>query len=120
MVVRNLDLSYPTIVSSLVEAVPELRAALAQHVRDNDVVMQHVFFGCDVVPFVLAACKAGDVEIVGRCLAVLEAALTCSDERTRGLVSVSFVEQVGPWESDMGSFVGAWPPALAQEATHYA
>jgi hypothetical protein len=80
------DLSYGEVVGAVVEAVPELREALAEHVRDNDEVLQHVFFGCDLVPFVLAAWKAGDAELVGRCLEVLEAAMVSPDPRTRELV----------------------------------
>ncbi|MET8147893.1 hypothetical protein ACIBSW_25070 [Actinoplanes sp. NPDC049668] len=54
------------------EAVPELREALVEHVRDYDEILQHVFFGSVLVPFVVAAWKAGNSELVGRCLEVLE------------------------------------------------
>ncbi|WP_412745542.1 hypothetical protein [Krasilnikovia sp. MM14-A1004] len=113
------DLSFDGVVGSVVEAVPELREALAEHVRDNDEVLQHVFFGCDLVPFVVAAWKQGDTELVGRCLEVLEAAMASPDPRTRELVSVSFVEQVGPWDPDVKPFVATWPAALAAEAALY-
>ncbi len=43
------------VVDALAAAVPELRDALAGHLRDNGELPAHVFLGCDVVPFVLAA-----------------------------------------------------------------
>ena len=109
-------MSYESIVATVVKAVPELGPALAEHIDDNDEVLPHLFFGCDVVPFVLAAWKAGEADVVRRCLDVLEAALASSDERTRELVSVSFVESIGPWEPDVQPFVATWPERLAREA----
>ena len=113
------DLSYDGVVGSVVEAVPELREALAEHLQDNDEILPHVLFGCDLVPFVLAAWEAGNAEIVGRCLEVLEAAMVSSDPRTRELAAVSFVESVGPWEPEVKPFVSTWPAALAAEAALY-
>jgi hypothetical protein len=113
------DLSYDGMVRSVVETVPELGEALAEHVRDNDEILPHVFFGCDLVPFVVAAWKAGNADLVGRCLEVLEAAMVSPDPRTREVVSVSFVESVGPWEPEVKPFVATWPAALAREAALY-
>jgi hypothetical protein len=114
-----MDLTYEGVVPTVVAAGPELRDELAAHIRDNDDVLPHVFVGGSVVPFVLQAWTSGRTEAVERCLAVLEAALGSDDERTRNLVSVSFVENVGPWEPGMRPFVATWPPGLAQEATFY-
>ncbi|WP_249999386.1 hypothetical protein [Actinoplanes sp. M2I2] len=116
----TLDLSYGGVVGTVVEAVPELRAALDEHVRDNGEVLPHVFFACDLAPFVLAAWQAGDAEVLGRCLAVLEAALTSPDRDTWNLVAVSFVEAVGPWEPEIKAWAAGWPPALAAQAATYA
>ena len=52
----------PGWVRSDVEAMPESCAALLEHVRHNDEVQTHVFFGSDLVPFVVAAWTAGDAE----------------------------------------------------------
>jgi hypothetical protein len=117
--VADWDLGYDGIVATVVEAAPELRPALAEHVEDNDEVLPHVFFGCDLVPFVLAAWRAGDTDVVRRCLDVLEAGLGSSDERTQELISVSFVESVGPWDVDVAPFVATWPERLAREARFY-
>ncbi|HWL96186.1 MAG TPA: hypothetical protein VNP20_02520, partial [Nocardioidaceae bacterium] len=51
--------------------------------------------------------------------ALLEAGLGSSDERTRELISVSFVESVGPWDADVEPFVATWPERLAREARFY-
>ncbi|MET7965995.1 hypothetical protein [Micromonospora sp. NPDC005305] len=110
------DLTYGGVVPALIEVVPELRDALNEHIRDNDEILQHVFFGCDVVPFVLDAWKHRRADILARCLAFLDAAMASPDPRTRELVAVSFVESVGPWDSTMADFVAIWPQALAEEA----
>ncbi|MEH0985019.1 DUF7674 family protein [Micromonospora sp. CPCC 205556] len=108
------DLTYGGVVPALIEVVPELRDALNEHIRDNDEILQHVFFGCDVVPFVLDAWKHGRAGVLARCLGFLDAAM--ASPSTRELVAVSFVEAVGPWDSTMADFIAIWPQALAEEA----
>ncbi|WP_334520390.1 DUF7674 family protein [Micromonospora psammae] len=101
---------------ALVEVVPELRDALNEHMRDNDEILPHVFFGCDVVPFVLDAWERGRANVLARCLAFLDAAMASPDPSTRELVAISFVESVGPWDPAMADFIAIWPQALAEEA----
>ncbi|WP_446210335.1 DUF7674 family protein [Micromonospora sp. IBSANI012] len=110
------DLTYGGVVPALIEVVPELRSALNEHIRDNDEILPHVFFGCEVVPFALDAWKHGRADVLARYLAVLDAAMVSPDPSTRELVAVSFVESVGPWDPTMADFIAIWPRALAEEA----
>jgi len=109
-------LAYRRVIIELVAAVPELRPVLDRHIRENDEILQHVFLGVDVAPFVLAAWNEGRADIVARCLDFLEEAAGCADRDTRGLVCVSFVEAVEPWRPERAAFVATWPEALAREA----
>lgn len=110
------DLTYGGVVPTLIEVVPELRDALDEHIRDNDEILPHVFFGCVMVPFVLNAWKHGRADALARCLAFLDAAMASPDPSLRELVAVSFVEAVGPWDPMMADFIAIWPQALAEEA----
>ena len=110
------DLSYSTVVPALVAAVPELREDLDCHLFNESGILQHVFFAIDVTPFVIDAWRQGQIELVNRCLAFLERALSSDDPDTRSLVATSFVHQVGPWDPEMAAFIKTWPPALSRSA----
>ncbi|MEV6635382.1 NUDIX domain-containing protein [Actinoplanes sp. NPDC051470] len=115
LLAESRDLSYEGVIRSLVREVPELREALAAHIASHGEVLQHVFLDLDVTPFVLAAWRAGDTELVRRCLYLLEDAMTSTDPRTRGLAA-AFVEGVQPWDPAVKPFVALWPAALSRQA----
>jgi hypothetical protein len=95
------DLTYETIHELLVEAIPEFRPVLEEHLRDQEgEVLQHVMFG-DLTGFVLAARDRGDRALVARCWAFLDHAANSPRPRVSNLVAVSFVENVGPWKPKM-------------------
>ena len=108
-------MQYETVIDDLVSEVPEFEPTIRKHVEANDSPLPHVLFG-DFTRFVVAAWQDGNVELVGRCLDVLERALAEDDPRLHELVAASFVENVGVWEPGMASFVETWPPALQSEA----
>ena len=60
--------------------------------------------------------ERGDHDLVGRCLELLEEAIRSSDELVENLVSVSFVESVGPWDDSKLDFIATWPVGLREEA----
>ena len=110
------ELTYDTLDAVLVDAIPEFRSALDEHLRDHDgEVFQHVLLG-DFTRFVLAARDRGDHALVDRCLAVLELAAQSPRPRMTNLVAVSFVENVAPWEPHVQSFVATWPDGLRRMA----
>lgn len=110
------EMAYDDVVDRLVRRLPEFRDALNEHLRDNDGLLPHVLFG-DLTRFVLRARKDGHDDIVRRALAFLDEALRHGDERTKNLVAVSFVENVGPWDPQQARFIEEWPQALRDEAT---
>lgn len=107
--------TYEKVTDELAEAVPEFRSTIQEHIADNGEALQHVLFG-DLTRFVEAAWEEGDEELVRRCLAFLESALTNGDEKTNNLVAVSFVENVGPWDKEKSGFIETWPTGLRAEA----
>ncbi|MCP4965810.1 MAG: hypothetical protein GY926_11290 [bacterium] len=111
------DLTYGAIHAALVDAVPEFRPELEEHLSDHDgEVLPHLLFG-DLTRFVLAARDRGDHALVERCLAFLESVVRSPRHRLLNLVAVSFVENVGPWQPGMASFIEGWPEELKRIAT---
>jgi len=99
----------------LVEAVPEFAATLDEHVKTFDELLPHVLFG-DLTAFVTAAHKAGEDELVKRCLEFLDDALTHGDPKVANLVHVSFVENTQPWDPENAPFIATWPATLQSAA----
>lgn len=111
------DLTYDAIHGALVAAVPECRPVLEEHVEFYGEVFPHVLFG-DLTRFILSQRQQGVDEVVAKSLAFLEDAAQSNDPLVENLVAVSFVENVGPWDSAMAAFIEGWPPhlqALASE-----
>jgi hypothetical protein len=95
--------------------VPEFGSSIDEHIDDFDEVLPHILFG-DFTRFVLAAHERGDREVEQRCLEFLDLALRDGDEMVQNLVSVSFIENVGPWDPDHADFIASWPQALRVDA----
>jgi hypothetical protein len=108
--------AYPHVIVELVAAVPELREDLVAHIVNQDDILGYVFVELDVTPMILAAWRAGRIELVDRCLAFLEAAMRGGDPETYNLIAVAFVEAIGPCDPAMEPFIAAWPEALTREA----
>jgi hypothetical protein len=113
--IRWMTRSYGTAHVRLLDAVPEFRSAVEEHVADHGEVLPHVLFA-DLTRFVLVAQEAGDQQLVLRVLRHLDSEMRLGDEKVQELVAVSFVENVGPWEDAMSEVIGTWPVALRQEA----
>jgi hypothetical protein len=74
-----------------VAAIPELQAALAEHVRDNDELLPHVFFG-DVSRFARDVARVRDDELARRLADALERMAASPDGDVVNAIHVSFVE----------------------------
>ena len=103
------------VTPSLLDAVPEFRPSVDEHIKTYGEVLHHVLFG-DLTRFVLAARGRGEDALVKRTVAWLDTALREGDKDVRNLVAVSFVENVGPWSETARTFVESWPHALRVEA----
>jgi hypothetical protein len=66
---------------------------MSEHVRDNDEVLPHVFFG-DLTRYVHSEVAHGRSDTVRRILVVLEMTVASQDQRTRDLVGASFLENL--------------------------
>lgn len=89
-------------VTSLAARFPGLRPLLDEHRRDNfGKVLPHIIF-YDVTQYVLSRFADGSVAARGEVrdiLDVLEEAFSTGHEYVRGLISVSFLENLpSPWE----------------------
>lgn len=104
--------------SALIGAVPEAEPLVVEHLDNNDQLLLHLLMG-DVTRFVEAAYEGGDLMLASRCLAFLDLSLREGDEDVQNAVSVSFVENVGPWDSGKASFIAAWPDALRADAVRF-
>lgn len=95
--------------------VPQFSKAIDQHTADNDEILLHVLLG-DLARTCVAAWESGDEGFNPPALGLLEAALTDGNDYVANAVSVSFVEDVGPWDSNVHAFIESWPPALLRDA----
>ena len=104
------------VVPELMRRLPEFKAAVDQHLADNfGELLLHPLFG-DLSRFVLAAHERGDSDLVLRSLGFLEDAFRNGDEYVENLVTVSFVENIGPSNEEQAAFIDTWPLRLRTEA----
>ncbi len=82
------------LIDALVVAAPELAPMLAEHLSDNDGLLPHVFFGCDVEPLavVLHGGSEDDRARLAAMLALIETAWVADDEAATNVIAVSFLE----------------------------
>ena len=78
-------------VEGFVEAIPELRASFDEHIRDNDGLLPHVFFG-EVAAFAFDIAKARDEGMARRLSVALERMAASSDDATVNVIHVTFIE----------------------------
>ncbi len=101
-------------VEELLTDVPEAGPVLDEHLRDNDVLLLHVFVG-DLRRMCETAWGAGDRAILARLLIFLDGALRLGDDYVKEAVAVSFVEDSGWWDPKVEGYIATWPAALAAE-----
>lgn len=114
----DTPVTYESVAQRLVEAVPETRTLLAEHVAVHERVLPYVFLS-DVTRFLLAAYRNRDTETVRRLLAFFERAKIEGDPETQNLIAVEFLETVAiglePDEVPDRAFFDLWGPALRDE-----
>lgn len=81
------------LVTTLVDAAPELKPLLSEHIQDNDELLPHVFFG-DLTRFVQTEVERENFSPVKRILDVLEDAAKSTDPAIRDLLGASFLENL--------------------------
>jgi hypothetical protein len=123
--VRRQQVYYENIIDVLLGEVPELRALFNAHLRKNGgECLPHVFFG-DMTRFVLGLAQDATVpndrsfELLKRILEFLEVAMASPDPRVQNLVSVSFVENLGPMSDSLAKVRTMLGRKLSEELVRY-
>lgn len=95
--------------------IPEIGPLIDGHLETFGQVLPHVLFG-DVTRFAVDAHAAGWEDVEGRCLCLLERALTDGDAEVVNVIEVSFIENVGPWDNSVREWIATWPARLQAAA----
>lgn len=104
--------TYETIVSDLVQAIPEFEPTYRVHVEQYGEVLAHVLFA-EFVRYTKRVCDAVDspspqfdqpVSILQKIYAFLETAASSNDEKVLELVQVSFMENLHQLGSQYARF----------------
>ena len=96
-------INFSSFVRLLLEAVPELRTVYAEHIDDNDGLLEHVLMG-DVTRFAeYLYFEDSNSECLVRLVEFLDKAYASNDEKLKELISVSFLENLS---RDKESFKG--------------
>jgi len=82
-----------SLIATLVDAAPELKPLLSEHIQNNDDLLPHVFFG-DLTRFVQTEVERENFGPVKRILDVLEDAAKSTDPAVRDLLGASFLENI--------------------------
>jgi hypothetical protein len=102
-------------VAGLLSSVPEASPLVAEHLDDqNGSLLLHLLVA-DLRRFLLDAWQRRDDDLLRRGLAFLDAALITGDESVENAVAVSFVDDIGWWESAVQPFIATWPAGLVTE-----
>jgi hypothetical protein len=115
-VVPNEPVSAADFVNLLVNRVPSARLVVDEHLTDQEGdLLLHVLMA-DLGRYAQSAFDHGDMATSDALLAVVDDALRHGDADVVNAVQVSFVENLGPWDSAMRPFISSWPKPLRDEA----
>ena len=78
----------------MIRQTPDLKPAYDEHLKNNDELLPHVFFG-DVTRFVITKIESSENhEMIAKLLEYLEEGLQSGDEEIENLIGVSFAENL--------------------------
>ncbi len=112
---RSVTMTKGRFVTDLVSSIPEAAPLVAEHLDDQEGELLLHLLVADFRRFLLDAWQRRDEDVLRRGLALLDVALTTGDEYVENAVAVSFVEDVGWWDSDVQPFIATWPAGLTAE-----
>ena len=102
----------------LARTCPETQRLIDEHLADHDGKLLLHLLVADVRRLVLSAFGASNRDVAHRCLLVISHALTEGNDYIRNAIAVSFVEDTGLWDADVGPFIDSWPAPLRTEAEY--
>lgn len=86
----NTDIEF---TNRLIAEVLDLQIIYDQHMKDNDELLPHVFFG-DLTRYVIEKAQIKEDESVSKILGLLEDGLSQNNAEIKNLISASFVENL--------------------------
>lgn len=111
---RRVAMTEATFIQDLLEAVPEARATVDEHLHDYDELLLHLLMA-DLLRLAVTAFQRADQEVTHRLLAFVDDALREGDEHVENAVVVSFVEHIGAGAGESEGFIASWPAGLLDE-----
>lgn len=103
-------------VARLSTVCPETQPIVDEHLADFDnEILLHVLIA-DVRRFAIASFEGEHIELLKRCLDVVDTGMSDGDDYVRNAIGVSFVEDTPLWDAEMRPYVATWPAALRDEA----
>ena len=110
-----MALTATDLLDTLAAEVPETQPVVGQHLQDNGGLLLHLLTA-DLRRYAIQSFEAGQRDVVGRLLAVIDDALREGTEDVQNAMAVSFVEDTGWWDPAMQPFIETWPEGLQAEA----
>ena len=89
----NRKISYERFIEELLSEIPELKDIYEEHIKDCDEELPHIFME-DVFRYVKENINNGVPEYIVRLMKFLNEAMASSDENTKELISVSFLDNL--------------------------
>jgi hypothetical protein len=103
-----------TFIQDLLEAVPEARPTVEEHLHDNDELLLHLLMA-DLLRLAVGTSGRDERDLTKRLLAFVDRALREGDDAVENAVRVSFIEHVGAGEGESEAFIASWPSGLQEE-----
>ena len=104
-------------IRQLAAAIPDVAMLLEEHIRDNDEILEYVFMGAYLWPWLEEQVNSGTdggLDVARQYLDLLEAELARDNADTRNLIDVEFLEWFeGPGHDSLRAML---PPVLKRKA----
>lgn len=109
-----MPMSPEEFVDRVLAEVPEFRAVWndsAGNPEDAGELLPHLVVS-DLLRFCEQRSTRGELDVVRRCLSLVERGLADGDAALENALGVSFVEDACPWSEESAAFVALWPAAV--------
>jgi hypothetical protein len=95
--------------------VPETRPMVDKHLEVHACVILHVLTA-DLRRYAIQSLEAGQSEVLGRLLAVVDRARRQGTDDLQNAIAISFVKDTPRWNPATQPFIEAWPARLRAQA----
>lgn len=112
---HGVALTTSDFVELLVEAVPEFRPVLDEHLADFDGEVELTVLVADVRRMAIEASDRGDRDLSGRTVDVVDEGFRTGDLTVEDAIAVCFIQDTPWWDRDRKKFIKSWPDAMRDE-----